>query len=112
MYGCVYNESVILKHARQIFTYIMSARMSDCLYTHPYVHITDDMQTQPYLSAAMRVLRAAANLCLVLTRARGRGRVCRSAMTQTHSDGRIVIPESDAKGNPVPAEEGAFPYNP
>ena len=34
MYGCVYNESEIVKHARLICTYRMSARMSDYLYTH------------------------------------------------------------------------------
>ena len=36
----IFGEPVqrhILKHARLIFTYRMSARMSDYLYTHPYV---------------------------------------------------------------------------
>ena len=36
-YGRVYRSSDIFKHARLIFTYRMSARMSDYMYTHPYV---------------------------------------------------------------------------
>ena len=33
----MYNSSDIVQHARLIFTYRMSARMSDYLYTHPYL---------------------------------------------------------------------------
>ena len=42
MYGCGYNSSGILKHARLINTYITIARMSDDLYTHTYRYLMPD----------------------------------------------------------------------
>ena len=39
VYGCVYNESDIVKHALLTFTYILSARMSDYVYTQLSIHI-------------------------------------------------------------------------
>ena len=90
-YGCVYNDNLfdILKHARLIFTYRISARMSDYQYTNPYCITLHKWITQ----IGCRLMRWATSVSMIT------------------ESGRLVSPpvkarRSAARVPPVPVHDG------